>query len=251
MIDSVDLTSMTSVMARIDAMAVPPTRVAQLQTKFEAMLGDAAGPTDAATAETVEPGATSVPVATPSAASSWMQAEVLGAPRIIAAPTRLSAAYQLSGSPSPVVPTTPRGTWVDRVPNARGKALAPAIQGVADRYGLDPALLAAVFWTESSYQPDVVSSAGAVGLGQLMPGTAATLGVDPYDPMQNMDGSARLYRRLIDKYDGDLELAISAYACGEGAVARAGGVPSDFARGYIDKLLGRRDYLNGSRATPP
>ena len=137
------------------------------------------------------------------------------------------------------------------MPNQRGKDLAPYIQGVADRYGLDPALLAAVFWTESSYHADAVSSAGAVGLGQLMPGTAKTLGVDPRDPMQNMDGSARLYRYLIDKYDGSLELAISAYACGEGAVARAGGVPSDFARGYIAKLLGRRDYLAGTRPTPP
>jgi soluble lytic murein transglycosylase-like protein len=180
---------------------------------------------------------------------------VLGTPRIITMPSagvvRATGAGSLGIGGGPIAPVAPRGGWVDRVPNQRGKDLAPYIQGVADRYGLDPALLAAVFWTESAYQADAVSSAGAVGLGQLMPGTAQTLGVDPRDPMQNMDGSARLYRYLIDKYGGSLELAISAYACGEGAVARAGGVPSDFARSYITKLLGRRDYLAGVRPTPP
>jgi soluble lytic murein transglycosylase-like protein len=148
-------------------------------------------------------------------------------------------------------PPVPTGTWVERIPNARGKALAAAIAAVADRYRLDPAFLAAVFFTESSYVPDAVSRTGAIGLGQLMPETAAWLGVDPWDPMQNMEGSARLYRWLIDKYDGDMTLAISAYAAGPGAVARAGGVPDQFTANYVTKLLGRTDYLNGLRSSMP
>jgi soluble lytic murein transglycosylase-like protein len=84
-----------------------------------------------------------------------------------------------------------------------------------------------------------------------MPQTAQWLGVDPWDPMQNMEGSARLYRYYLDKYNGDVELSISAYAAGPGAVAQAGGIPDDFTADYITKLLGRRDYLNGLRPDAP
>lgn len=283
-----DLDGIAAVQTRIAAMSVPPARVAQLQDRFESLLTRAIATTAATApldgADSASPdeggtvfrsaanfvgaapanGGTSAAASAPSAggttstagAGAWTAAPVLGTPRILSAPSSHPAptsGVSALGTPGgPIPATAPRGGWADRIPIARGQPLAPYIQGVADRYGLDPALLAAVFWTESGYQPDVVSSAGAVGLGQLMPGTAATLGVtDRTDPMQNMDGSARLYRYLIDKYGGNLDLAISAYACGEGAVARAGGVPSDFARNYITKLLGRRDYLNGLRPTAP
>lgn len=266
-----------AIQSRIAAVAGPPARISEIQRRFATQLAAATTVDAPAAASTNDQpastgdvqatapsafGAASSLDAPPSAAATagaWRSAPVLGEARIlrVGAPSGLTTASVGSGSaslgtPGGAIPAvTPRGGWVDRVPIQRGKDLAPYIQGVADRYGLDPALLAAVFWTESGYQANAVSSAGAVGLGQLMPGTAATLGVDPYDPMQNMDGSARLYRYLIDKYGGSLELAISAYACGEGAVARAGGVPSEFARKYIATLLGRRDYLAGTRPTPP
>ena len=129
--------------------------------------------------------------------------------------------------------------------------MAPAIQAAATKYDLDPAFLAAVFWTESSYTPDVVSRTGAIGYGQLMPETAEWLQVDPWDPIQNIDGSAKFYRYLLDRNQGDMTLAVASYAAGPGAVARAGGVPDQFTANYITKLLGRRDYLNGLRSTPP
>lgn len=159
---------------------------------------------------------------------------------------RLVTRSAMSGTPG-----TASGVWVDRIPNARGLALAPQIQAAADRYGLEPAFLAAVFWTESSYTPDVVSRTGAIGLGQLMPETAEWLGVNPWDPAQNIDGSARFYRFLLDRNQGDLRLAIASYAAGPGAVKRAGGVPDQFTADYIEKLLGRTDYLAGRRASPP
>lgn len=285
------IASIAGVRARISELAVAPARVAELSERFTTKLAAASTATSApaagTTSATLPSGddappanavvtnstssrmgtlevagetrtSTAAPAVITSAAGAWRDAPVLGEARILRAPdpnfvaVASTSSVSLGATSGTVAAVTPRGTWVDRIPIRRGKELAPYIQGVADRYGLDPALLAAVFWTESGYQADVVSSAGAVGLGQLMPGTAATLGVDPWDPMQNMDGSARLYRRLIDKYGGDISLAISAYACGEGAVARAGNaVPSDFARGYITKLLGRRDYLAGTRAAPP
>src|SRR5690606_27001869 len=73
---------------------------------------------------------------------------------------------------------------------------------------------------------DAVSPAGAVGLGQLMPATAESLGVDPADPEQNLDGAARLLRSLIDRYGGDTSAALAAYNAGPRRVDEAGGVPA-------------------------
>ncbi len=100
----------------------------------------------------------------------------------------------------------------------------------ADAYGLDARLLVALVAVESNWRPGAVSRAGALGLGQLMPATAAGLGVDPSDPLQNLHGVAAHLRSLLDRYaDRDrptrYELALAAYNAGAGAVARYGGVP--------------------------
>jgi len=92
-------------------------------------------------------------------------------------------------------------------------------------YQVDPRLVVAVILAESHFRPDATSRAGAMGLGQLMPGTAAGLGVgNAYDPVQNIGGSIRLIRGHLDKY-GNLALALSAYNAGPGAVRKYGGVP--------------------------
>ena len=91
-------------------------------------------------------------------------------------------------------------------------------------HGLPPELLAAVAKVESGYDPAAVSSAGARGLMQLMPGTAAGLGVNPLDPAQAVDGAARLLKRDLGEF-GSLPLALAAYNAGAGAVRRYGGVP--------------------------
>lgn len=240
--------AVTMIMTRIStmsqSMAQPPAAVIALDDRFARRL-------EAATA-TAAPSATTSPAGTGAGTTATVATTTIAtgrtaggmeAPRIDRAGTgRLSST---TGLPQPT------GTWVERVPNARGQALTPAIQAAATKYGLDPAFLAAVFWTESSYMPNVVSPTGAIGLGQLMPETAAWLQVDPWDPMQNIEGSAKFYRYLLDRNHGSLELAIASYAAGPGAVDRAGGIPDEFTANYITKLLGRRDYLNGLRATPP
>jgi soluble lytic murein transglycosylase-like protein len=225
--------NLSSIATRIAALSRPPAAVSEIRGRFASMVESAT--TAAATA--------GAPTGSADAVSSTVRTQALAT----AAPTTASA----TGVGGTGTGAAASGTWATRVPNERGQALVPAIAATAQRYGLDPAFLAAVFWTESSYTPDAVSPTGAIGLGQLMPQTAQWLGVDPRDPMQNMEGSARLYRYYLDKYDGDVELSISAYAAGPGAVAQAGGIPDDFTADYIVKLLGRRDYLNGLRNDAP
>ncbi len=110
---------------------------------------------------------------------------------------------------------------------------------IAREENLDERLVKALIQVESGFNPRAVSRRGALGLMQLMPSTARRLGVaDPFDPEQNLRGGIRELRRLIDRYGGDIVLALAAYNAGEGAVAKYGGVPPyRETRGYIDRIL--------------
>jgi soluble lytic murein transglycosylase-like protein len=106
-------------------------------------------------------------------------------------------------------------------------ALSPheLADAAADKYGLPRKLVHSVMAAESGFQPKAVSPKGAIGLMQLMPATAVTLGVDPNDPVQNVDAGARYLRDLLVKYDGLLWHALAAYNAGPGAVEKYKGVP--------------------------
>ena len=95
----------------------------------------------------------------------------------------------------------------------------------ADKYGLPRKLVRLVMEAESGNQANAVSPKGAIGLMQLMPDTAHALGVDPNDPVQNVDAGARYLRDLLQKYDGGLWHALAAYNAGPGAVDKYNGVP--------------------------
>lgn len=106
------------------------------------------------------------------------------------------------------------------------QAIEAEIEIAAVRHNIDPNLIRAVIRAESNYRHDAVSHAGAMGLMQLMPGTAASLGVtNPFDVRQNIDGGTAYLRRMLDMFDQDLDLAIAAYNAGQGAVRRHGGIP--------------------------
>ncbi len=111
---------------------------------------------------------------------------------------------------------------------------------LAAKYDISPQLLEALVWQESRWRPGAVSSAGARGLAQLMPGTARQLGVNPHDPDANLEGGARYLRQQLDAFGGDLEKALAAYNAGPGRVIRAGGIPAiRETQLYVAAILGR------------
>lgn len=112
------------------------------------------------------------------------------------------------------------------------------VQEAADRHQIDPALVHAMIEQESAWNPNAVSRKGALGLMQLMPGTAAELGVtEPFDPTQNIDAGVRYLRLLLERFKGDLDKTLAAYNAGGGTVDRAGGVPNyPETRAYVQKI---------------
>jgi hypothetical protein len=108
------------------------------------------------------------------------------------------------------------------------------------RFGLPQGLLDALIWTESRYNPTAVSSAGAAGLGQLMPGTARDLGVlNRFDPQSNIHGAASYLRQMLDRF-GMVHLALAAYNAGPGAVGKAKGIPlNSETPGYVRSVIAR------------
>jgi soluble lytic murein transglycosylase-like protein len=114
------------------------------------------------------------------------------------------------------------------VPESVSERLAmwePDLVELSEKYGVDPDLARAVMRMESGGNPNAVSSAGALGLMQLMPGTAKGLGVDPMDPKRNLEGGIKYLSQLADKYDGDYVKTLAAYNAGSARVDSYGGVP--------------------------
>ena len=113
------------------------------------------------------------------------------------------------------------------------------ISAVATRYGMSADLIAAIIEAESEFNPRAVSRTGARGLMQLMPETAAMLGVsDPFDPLENIEGGVRHLCSLMDRFNGNLPLVLAAYNAGERAVIRHGGIPPyGETRQYVTRIL--------------
>jgi soluble lytic murein transglycosylase-like protein len=166
------------------------------------------------------------------------------------APSGASFAQTLRGaSAAPVASTASSAAPALPVAPVAGGAVpyAAEIEAAAARHGLDPALLKALIRQESNFDPSAVSPAGATGLTQLMPGTAAALGVrDARDPVQAIEGGARYLKQQLDRFGGDPRKALAAYNAGPGAVQRYGGVPPYAeTQQYVQKVLA---YAEGYRA---
>jgi soluble lytic murein transglycosylase-like protein len=184
---------------------------------------------------------TFAPVSPPAAA---------GAPRFANAladalrPANPALGLQPGGSDAPGSGAAPRAAAP--VPPEQIDAL---IEQNARTWQVDPALIKAVIANESGFNANATSSVGAQGLMQLMPGTAASLGVrDAYDPAQNVAGGTHYLRGLLDRFGGDKRLAIAAYNAGPGAVEKYGGVPPYAeTRNYVQNVLASFDKYSGAR----
>lgn len=119
------------------------------------------------------------------------------------------------------------------------QTVADAVKKASATFGLPAQLINSVIQTESGYQPNAVSSAGAIGLMQLMPATAREMGVEnPYDPIQNIWGGTRYLSSLVNQFHGDVKLAVAAYNAGPEAVLAHGGVPPyPETQQYVHKVL--------------
>ena len=142
--------------------------------------------------------------------------------------TQLASATTQTAGAAPAVTTAtasgPLSTGASELPP--GTPFGAEITAAAKKHGIDPALLAGLVKQESNFDPNAGSPAGARGLAQLMPATAAGLGVtDVLDPVQNLDGGAKYLRQQLDAFSGDVTRALAAYNAGPGAVQRYGGVP--------------------------
>jgi soluble lytic murein transglycosylase-like protein len=143
-----------------------------------------------------------------------------------AEPVRVRADPPLAAAPAPAPVVAPDAG-----------ALSDPLSIAARANGLPPALLRAVAWRESRGRQDAVSPKGAIGVMQLMPATAAELGVDPRDLLQNLAGGAAYLRRQLDAF-GSVPLALAAYNAGPGAVRRFGGIPPYAeTRAYVRSVM--------------
>jgi soluble lytic murein transglycosylase-like protein len=173
-----------------------------------------------------------------------------GAPRFANAladalrPTNPALGLQPGGSDAPGSGVAPSAAAP--LPPAQIDAL---VEQNARTWQVDPALIKAVIANESGFNANATSGVGAQGLMQLMPATAASLGVhDAYDPAQNVAGGTHYLRGLLDRFGGDKRLAIAAYNAGPGAVEKYGGVPPYAeTRNYVQNVLASFDKYSGAR----
>jgi soluble lytic murein transglycosylase-like protein len=154
---------------------------------------------------------------------------------------------QLASAMGPSSATATPVTGATDVTTAGGMPYASEISAAATRNGVDPNVLSGLIRAESNFDPNATSPAGAQGLTQLMPGTAAGLGVtNPLDPAQSIEGGARYLRQQLDHFGGDVTKALAAYNAGPGAVERFGGVPPyEETQSYVRRVL---DYAQGAVA---
>jgi soluble lytic murein transglycosylase-like protein len=175
-----------------------------------------------------------------------MVATMTGAPTAQPSSSSSSFAGALASAQTAATPTTTSAAGGTDSSTAFGAE----IDAAAASNGIDPALLKGLVSQESGFDPNARSGAGALGLTQLMPGTAASLGVtNPLDPAQSLQGGAKYLREQLDRFGGDARLALAAYNAGPGAVARYGGVPPySETQNYVNSVMAKAAAYRGAPA---
>lgn len=132
----------------------------------------------------------------------------------------------------------PANAMSNRAEKSAPNSIEGMIEAAARRYGVESELVKAIATAESNLNQNARSNVGAIGVMQLMPETAASLGVDPYDEKQNIEGGAHYIRQMLDKFNGNVKYAIAAYNAGPGAVQKYGGVPPySETQNYVGRVM--------------
>jgi hypothetical protein len=149
--------------------------------------------------------------------------------------------YARSASPPWKGQIGPQNPWINAL-----------IRKYSQIYGVDPSLVRAVMRHESDFNPDAVSPKGAQGLMQLMPGTAALMGVrNPFDPEQNIAGGVGYLRRCLDRFQHNVPLAVAAYNAGPESVAKCGTIPPyEETQAFVTNVMGSYTGTAGSLSRP-
>lgn len=189
---------------------------------------------------------------TSGAASANSSASEKSKKELSAKSSNLEKTEKLESSASPVTPS-PANLVNDDLPNAelspKMTQFMPNIKSAAQKYNLPPELIAGIIWQESRANPKAVSHCGAMGLMQLMPATAAHLGVqNPFDPAQNIEGGSKYIRQMLDRFNGNLNLAVAAYNAGPGNVEKYGRTIPPFkeTQEYVPRVLGYASNFKAS-----
>lgn len=217
-------------------MAAIHTRIAAIQARLDSMVPGAGSafqlPGTQAPTPTDGRGA-AVPIA-PNG--------TLGTPAPAPAPATTAAAPSAAGAGPTTAASGVGAVDPSRLPEA-ARAWLPSIERAATEAGIDPALFTALVQHESNFRQQTVSHAGAIGLAQLMPGTAEWLGVDPHDPEANLDGGARYLKEQLDRF-GQVDLALAAYNAGPNRVTQAGGIPRiTETQLYVERVMSTWEQL--------
>lgn len=175
------------------------------------------------------------------------------------------AAFPAAAIASPSAPASsaaPAGGFAEALQMASAASVSGGTQGTSGSYdamigqaaarnGVDPAVLHGLIQQESGFDPNATSSAGAMGLTQLMPGTASSLGVaNPLNPAESIEGGARYLSQMQREFAGNTEAALAAYNAGPGAVRQYGGVPPYAeTQSYVSKVLGYAEAYRQSHGT--
>jgi soluble lytic murein transglycosylase-like protein len=170
----------------------------------------------------------------------------LATPPPAVAPTSVGAprfANALASALGPQGETSPDAAGASAAAPVPPEQIDSLVQQNASTWQVDPSLIKAVIANESGFNAGATSKVGAQGLMQLMPETAASLGVrDPYDPVQNVAGGTRYLRSLLDRFGGDSKLAVAAYNAGPEAVEKYGGIPPYAeTQNYVQNVLASAD----------
>ena len=128
--------------------------------------------------------------------------------------------------------------------------IAKAILYYSYKYNVDPLIMSALIDTESKFNQNAVSSAGAIGMGQLLPSTASALGVNPYDTLQNIEGACSYMATQLNNFNGDTRLALAAYNAGSDAIKQYGSVPQfEETQNYVTQITQKYSQLSGALST--